>query len=423
MSAAGLDNSLNMRPIDNYKDDSESDSESFYEIESDILSSSSVSNNPLSHVPTLWVSYTGSKPNVKILQLSDYRNNHRVLRKIQNYFPPNVEVEGYKGRPPVRRSYERIPALSESDMGKSCLKTQLVFAFSIKVLGKGTGTIVLWTAAGAVTGALIGGGIGALVAGIPTAGIGVVPGLLIGGGIGAGVGGGAGFLFGGYKAISNGIKDTKAIYKDFKILQDVEKASHKSIAATIRVAHEFFISYLKDIDLNETEPNIYCTISGDIMILPVRTNCDHVFELLNLSYHLERLEDCPLCRTKVTEAVFDFDRIKKIQDSVDGALKYLKKSAGNQRMLLVKKHCKATNFEHMDKITSKKIKEGKPLSIAEIRTLYFIVKKYSKNTQRIKEFVFDSVLTLITKNEMKGTISKDECNEMVEQLKQYYKQN
>ncbi len=222
-------------------------------------------------------------------------------------------------------------------------------------------------------------------------------------------------------SIGDRIDDVKEFYRDFQILKDGEAGSHKSVKTTFDVAHKYFLNYLGDVDVKEMESHLFCTISGDIMLFPVKTNCNHVFELLSITNSLKRSERCPLCKKKVKELAFDLKTMATIRYVVRDALVELRKSAGNQNLLLLQKQFKITKFSHLDEITRAKIKNKTPLSLAEKRTLYHIFSEYSKTFASINSYMEKSLRMILEETHYKKKIDDVQFGELTKQLQEHFK--
>ncbi|NGX64107.1 MAG: hypothetical protein KR126chlam6_01532 [Candidatus Anoxychlamydiales bacterium] len=306
-------------------------------------------------------------------------------------------------------------------MEKSWLKTQLILGVSVKIFGKSIAKMVVYTAVGGSAGLGIGIVIGGTVGGIATGGLGIVPGAAVGGLIGASVGGAAGAGYGVYRVIRDGKDDVNEFYRDLQILEDVENGSHKSVKSTISVAQDFFSHYLEELHKKPITSNIFCTLSGDIMLFPVKTNCNHVFELLSITNSLKESEGCPLCRKNVKKLEFDFETMATIRDVVREVLVELKKSAGKQNLLLLQKQFKITKFSHLDEITRAKIENKTPLSLAEKRNLYHILSEYSKTFASINRYMEKSLRKILEETHYKKKIDSDKFGELTKQLQEHFK--
>ncbi len=295
------------------------------------------------------------------------------------------------------KSLTKVPDIRKLKMKKSFLKTQLVCGAAFYIISDNAKNIIYYTLIGAAGGIVAGAVVGAAVGGATTGGPGIVPGMLIGGVIGLAVGGGAGLGWGLGEGIDKAIEDVRSLYRDFKILKETEAGTHKSMSYTVQIAHNFFMSFLRKIDKKETELNIFCVISGDIMIIPVKTNCGHVYELLSITNSLKGSKSCPMCKKKVKEITFDFQTIKAVNDALKEAMSYLRKSAGGQNLLLLKKRVAKSSFSESDNITAEKIERGGTTSLAEKRTLYCIANYYLENQMKITAYVKD-VLSLMLRD-------------------------
>ena len=394
----------------NYRDYEGAEMDSYASTDSDAFSMKK---------PTLIISPDGSKKWV-ILEFDPDKNSHRSLQEVEGYFQPRVDkIRGDKrGLKAASLSYTAIP--DSSKMEKSWLKTQLILGGSVTIFGKSVGKMIFYTAVGGAAGLGIGIVIGGTVGGIVSGGPGVVPGAMVGGLIGTGVGGAAGAGYGISQVIGDGIDDVKEFYRDFQILEDVENGSHKSVKSTISVAQDFFSHYLEEFHKKPMTRNIF-SISGDIMLFPVKTNCNHVFELLSITNSLKESERCPLCRKNVKKLEFDFETMATIRDVVREVLVELKKSAGNQNLLLLQKQFKITKFSHLDEITRAKIKNKTPLSLAEKRTLYHIFSEYSKTFASINSYMEKSLRMILEETHYKKKIDDVQFGELTKQLQEHFK--
>ena len=402
------------RSIHNYKD---------YEVEEMNSYASTDSDAANMEKPTLITSLDGTKK-WTILTITPDGNIDHSLQEIEKHFSSyegiiEKNIRGKVEDEPKSHFLSYVPP-DLSEMEKSWLKTQLILGVSVKIFGKSVGKMVVCAAVGGTAGLVVGIFIGGAVGGI-AGGVGVVPGAAVGGLIGAGVGGAAGAGYGVYRVIRDGKVDVNEFYRDFQILKDVEDGSHKSVRSTIVVAQEFFSYYLEELDGKEMGPMIFCPLSLDIMLFPVKANCGDVYELLSITKSLKESKQCPLCRRKVEKLTFDFETMKAIRDAVRGALGCLRESAGNQRVLLWQKQFKITKFDRLDQITRAKIKNGTPLSLAEKRILYHIFKEYSRNFERINRVIKDTLSSLLSNSFDREKIDLDKYGKLRKQLQEYFK--
>ncbi|NGX49262.1 MAG: hypothetical protein K940chlam5_00859 [Candidatus Anoxychlamydiales bacterium] len=352
----------------------------------------------------------------EILEIGPHKDKRLSIKEVEESFGPvvgEIRRDG-SGLKAASLAYTAMPNLSE--MEKSSLKTQLILGLSTVILGKTVGKMVLYAALGGGSGLIIGGAIGGVVGGALSGGPGVVPGAALGGLIG----GAAGSGFGAGLAIGAGINDATEFYRDFQILKDVEEGSHHSIKTTCRIAEEYFLYYLDKHNKRERESDLFCSISLDIMLFPVITNCNHVFELLSITNLLKTDERCPQCRKRVKKLAFDFKTMAAIRTVVREALVELRESAGNPNLLLLQKQFKKTNFDHLDKITRAKIKHKTPLSLAEKRTLYHIFREYSKKFAEINKHMKDTIALILLETRNKGKIDMGKFDELNKKLQDYF---
>ena len=285
-------------------------------------------------------------------------------------------------------SYSFVPDIR--DMQRSSLKTQLIAGSAIYIFRKSVSYTVLGSIAGMVVGAVGGIFLGAR----------------------------AGHAANGDVKLSQNVDE---LYKDFQILKATEEGIPSSIRNTINIAHNFFESFLEQVNSREMSLRILCPISKDVMMIPVKTNCGHVFELLNLTNSLKISRQCPECRESVEEAILDFQTIKAIHDALTQALKYLEESAGSQKLLLLQIHFTTRGFTQLNSITTEKIKNKKALSIEETRTLFCITKKYKMNFDKVSTYIKNAVTSLIADNLGKGKITINQFSELNSKLQGWNK--
>lgn len=64
-------------------------------------------------------------------------------------------------------------------------------------------------------------------------------------------------------------------------------------------------------DMNEgIKKNLYCPISCQILMIPVKTNCNHIFNQTHISEWVKENDTCPLCR----EEIFELDDLSGDDD-------------------------------------------------------------------------------------------------------------
>ncbi|NGX34188.1 MAG: hypothetical protein K1060chlam1_00538, partial [Candidatus Anoxychlamydiales bacterium] len=287
----------------------------------------------------------GKMVELKVLDLTFHSSPEEIFKHSRIYFSHN-------------KSFTIVPNVKELKMKKSFLKTQFVCGAAFYVIGDTAKHILFYTLSGAAGGMIAGAAVGGAVGGIATGGSGVVPGMVLGGIIGGAACGGGGLCYGIYKGGKAAKYDVKLLYRDFNVLKETEARTNKSMPQTIQVAHDFFMSFLQQIDKKEMGLNIFCAISHDIMIIPVKTNCGHVYELLSITNSLQDSKKCPMCKSKIKDITFDFQTIKAVNDALEDALSYLQNSAGGQNLLLLKKHVSKRSFSKSDNITEEKIRNA-----------------------------------------------------------------
>ena len=106
---------------------------------------------------------------------------------------------------------------------------------------------------------------------------------------------------------------------------------------------------------------------------------------------------------------------------VRAALVELRKSAGNQNLLLLQKQFKITTFKDSDKITEEKIRNKGPLSLAEKRTLYHIFSEYSKTLASINVYMEKSLRDILGETHYKKKIDDVQFGKLTKQLQEHFK--
>ena len=52
---------------------------------------------------------------------------------------------------------------------------------------------------------------------------------------------------------------------------------------------------------SNTKKDLYCPISNQVFMIPVITNCNHIFNQTQIIEWLKENETCPLCRQEITD--------------------------------------------------------------------------------------------------------------------------
>jgi hypothetical protein len=81
-------------------------------------------------------------------------------------------------------------------------------------------------------------------------------------------------------------------------------------------------------DMNdETKETLYCPISLDLMLTPMKTSCQHIFDMKNINEWIKQNNTCPVCRGQILDIKnLDVENNNKIMEILEKIkIKYKRK--------------------------------------------------------------------------------------------------